>query len=335
MKKRFKAILVDTVSLYENNSTTKYDIYSAVIPFKDLIEICKIKSISTNREVDEVRALKMKDYIKQSTAFYPPLIISTDRKGQLVHNELTSEMTYFESENYMTIIDGQHRFKSIELLLMQNEVIHKKQSVFILDGISDLKRREVFIDINDKAKRVSTGDKARYSLKVSNYLSLKFIEEKFNKERIDWGATQFQGNGKYPYKFVEKGSEQLLKDIEKDYKKGDISLEDLSGLEKIIFHIWNRIIIKTLDANEDNNFLKTEIFIHDIIKSFKSEFDIIKLTNNKTDDEKTNLYIQRFNEIFDKYLAKNKEIDELNIGTITEKRDKLYSKKIEWGWINE
>lgn len=274
--KKYPAIRVEESNVYEG-SVTKFSTYMLSVDYSELVKLARVKSISTNREVDHSRAEKMIDFISKSGSFYPPIIVATDSIGSFRYDNDTNTCEFnisSEKGNELIIIDGQHRFTSIQKLLaleIGDKFKEIKQAVFLIDGINELKRREVFLEINDNAKRVSTGDKERYKTNVSNYLSLKLINKIEVIKYINWGANQTTKINEYPYKFIVKSNKLLLNQAEKDFKSAKIDLKAIDKLLKSLEYIWE-INFMYFEENSQYNVVNTEVFIKAVFKHFSEKY---------------------------------------------------------------
>lgn len=341
MSLKYKAIKVGSLPLYDYDESVEFETYLVSIPFAELIKICKIKSISTNRSVDEFRAAKMVKYIKQRSAFYPPIIISTCKKDQINFNTITSEISICNATNdtnSLTIIDGQHRYKSIELLMEQDGTCGKNQAVFIINGISDLKRREIFIDINDNAKRVSTGDKERYKISLANYFGLLYLKNYDNIQHIDWGANQMKPGKKFPYKFIVKSIGIILEEHEKSYKRGEISLTDISWFGELNKNIWDAIFEKYYEDEKVSKLFEAEVVLLSLFRLYKPIYcEKTKESMESSDDTEIDTVdlSKEFLKIFNKFLEKTEEIQVVNncTSSVKEKKEQLNTLFREWMWV--
>ena len=165
------AILIDEIEFGNTNDKSK--IYIAKINYKDLSSVCKFGNVSINREVDDDRAAKMVEYIKGKGSFYPTIVVATNKKNLIDYdvNKKRIMMKIKDEQDKFIVLDGQHRFESINLLLEDNSDINRYQSVFIIENMNNFQQRKVFLDINDTPKRVTTGTKLRFDKTIANYFS--------------------------------------------------------------------------------------------------------------------------------------------------------------------
>lgn len=243
----FEAIKIEEKKLIEKTKEISC-MYIVKFDYKSLIDICTIGKISINRDVEEDRAKKMVNYIKDVHAFYPPIIVATLKKNLIkydsINNRIHIDSDKFVKNNDLIVIDGQHRFRSIELLSEENSTLieNRYQSVFLIDNINEFQQRKIFIDINNTSRKVTTGTKLRFEKNIINYISLNLVN---NSEKIQQKITmddnQTTTTDELPYKFIIRGNERLLKKIDSFYEKRKIKIDDIDNLLEIIKDFWEKV----------------------------------------------------------------------------------------------
>lgn len=305
------AILIDEIEF--GNTKEKSRIYIAKISYKDLNSVCKFGNVSINREVDDDRAAKMVEYIEKKDSFYPTIVVATNKKNLIEYdeNKKTIQIKIKDDEEKFIVLDGQHRFKSINLLLKEKECdINKFQSVFIIENMNNFQQRKVFLDINDTPRRVTTGTKLRFDKTIANYFSLSFLDENCSVLKyILMDDNQTSTNNKIPYKYIIKFNEKLISILSKNFKNNKITFEEVEKYKNDIVKINNMLdeIIKKSQQN-DYQITKYELFyteLGDLLGEYiKDAFD------NKKDIEmkkigKCMASIKKcMNEISGKFMAK-------------------------------
>lgn len=320
---RLEALKVDSLDL-NGSSIEKSTIYTSIMTYEELIEICTLGNVSINREVDDERASQMVAYIGQSNAFYPPIVVATNKKNNLDYIETTKQLCIdiHEEDCKFIVIDGQHRFKSIEKLLKEesedDKYTKRKQSVFIIDNANDFNQRKIFMDINNNSKKVKLGTKIRFEESIANYFGLYVLEniEGFT-EYVVLDSDQATDNTKIPYKFIVKCMEKIVNVLEKEFRKERLRFEDIEKYNSIVLSIWKSIFILIQKAAE-NGYKITGIEKFYIVLGK----NIQKLFENKQERQKI---IGCIENLIENIECISEEFENANLKSISEKEQKIDS----------
>ncbi|GAB1770502.1 DNA sulfur modification protein DndB [Bacillus sp. ME75] len=173
------------------------------INVRDLLEVYKIDN-SVNRDINYARLQNISKYIDSYDSnigiFLPSLVFSFSEDIEGYYNMTTKELRV-PSGMKLKVIDGQHRIKGLEYLLRDTKQVDRKEEVLnttltaqIYFGLKDDDQKNVFVDINSNAKRVSMSLVTKYDTRdimrvlvrdiynLSNALQTAGVE--FNKSRI-------------------------------------------------------------------------------------------------------------------------------------------------------
>lgn len=151
------------------------------IKYKDLVEITEINKLSVNRIVDEEKAKRMISFIEKEDNFYPTIMMVTEEKCDIKYDENTSMITLKSNrDKLLGIVDGQHRYKSIELMLGRDEknndimdiLREKEQTVFLVSNLTKQDQRNLFLEINSTPNKVKKGTQLRLDITTYNYYGL-------------------------------------------------------------------------------------------------------------------------------------------------------------------
>jgi len=256
------AIKIDEVEI--ENTNEKSSIYVAKVEYKELNKICKLGNVSINREVDDDRAEKMVDYIKKKGSFYPTIVVATTKKNIIDYSDMKKkiEVRIREEQDKFIVLDGQHRFESINLLVKENPNIERYQSVLLIENINDFQQRKIFVDINDTPRKVTTGTKLRFEKTIANYYSLSFVDFRDDVlECILMDDNQTSNNKEIPYKYIVKFNEKLINVLQKNFARGKLTMTEIDQYKESIFQINNMLIeILKFSQNNDNQITRYELF---------------------------------------------------------------------------
>ncbi|MBI6874897.1 DNA sulfur modification protein DndB [Clostridium aciditolerans] len=278
--------------------------YLIFIRYKDLIEITEVGKLSVNRIVDEEKAKKMVGFIRNEEKFYPTLLMVTNENCSTKYNSLENELTIKSKDGKcLGVVDGQHRYKSIELMLSNKDIPieeikklgNKEQAVFLIDNLGAQEQRELFLEINSTPSKVKKGTQLRLMITVCNHYGLKYLERKNEYLKyiyFDEDQVLKKGEVKIPYKFVLKAHEKLFKDFEKKYLNNMIDENLINTYYESVEYIWN-VIFENIRKYEEN--FKKSIFILEIF--YTSLFQCIYQTIVSKELEFNN---QTIKELFDK-----------------------------------
>lgn len=267
------------------------------IKYKDLIEITEINKLSVNRIVDEEKAEKMISFIEEEKNFYPTIMMVTEEQCDIKYDDDTAMITLKSNKDKLLgIVDGQHRYKSIELMLNKEGIIpeekmnilkEKEQTVFLISNFTKQDQRNLFLEINSTPNKVKKGTQLRLDITTYNYYGLKFLNE--NEKYLDYiNFDEDQVLKKYekriPFKFILKGNEELLKSFEKDYVSNKLNEDDINKYYSAIEYLWRYILDKMIDYIKTDEKLKKSIYSLEIY--YIAIFRYIKKTIGNTPIEK-------------------------------------------------
>ena len=173
------------------------------ITIRDLLDVYKIDN-SVNRDINYSRLQNVSRYIDSYDSeigiFLPSLVFSF-AEDVSQHYDMSKKQLLIPSGMQLKVIDGQHRIKGIEYLLRDTEDVERKEEILnttltiqIYFGLKDDDQKNVFVDINSNAKRVSMSLVTKYDNRdimrvlvrdlydLCNPLQIAGVE--FNKSRI-------------------------------------------------------------------------------------------------------------------------------------------------------
>lgn len=317
MKYIFDSIKIDEKSFTGNNKE-KSKMYLVKISYKDLIDICGVGKVSINRGVDVIRAGKMKKYIRMPDSFYPPLIVATTKKNLVVYDDEKKQISIhkdrLEKQKDMLVIDGQHRYTSIKLLKEEDEesINNRYQSIYLIDNLNEFQQRKIFIDINNTGIKVSTGTKLRLDKNLINYISLSIVNNsEIIQARISMDGNQTKTTEKIPYKFIIRGNEKLLKEVDSEYEKNNLDIRIIDKMLIHIYKIWDGIF-NIVNLTEENMYkvLTNEVFYTAVCNNIIDIFNEYIYYKVKNDEE---VCKDEFNEKLDKIFdVLNRRIEDIN-----------------------
>lgn len=286
------------IECLENKENSKVS-YTGYIKYKDLVNYALLKPLTVNRLTDSKRLKKMKEYIEKVDSIYPPIVIALEKgcdwfykNDELILEDDSSEIT---DNNRLVIIDGQHRFLSIKKLVESfeddKEISNRRQAVFIVNNMTDIEQRNLFMEINDNMKRVSSVSKRIFSVEIANYISLKTIINIGITKKIN--IKNDQSTEFYPYKFILNGNQVLFGDIELESFNSSSLLESLDKYSVYSECVWRKVLsfieenssIKIGLADKPNirNYqsIKTEVFINSLFSILSKDIKIYNLPIEK------------------------------------------------------
>ncbi|WP_406540991.1 DNA sulfur modification protein DndB [Clostridium ljungdahlii] len=300
--------------------------YLLKIKYKDLVEITEINKLSVNRIVDETKASKMISFIKQNNKFYPTIIMVVSDKCDLEYDNTTSTLLLKSNEDKLLgVVDGQHRYKSIELMLKSQEIEddkkdrlkEKEQAVFLIDKLTNQQQRDLFLEINGTPNKVKKGTQLRLDISTYNYYGLRFLNE--NSEylcNINFDEDQVlkKNEKRLPYKFILKSNAQLLKDFENNYEKNLIPEDDLNKYYQSIEEIWKFILTRVTSYMSKSDTIKDTVYSLEIYYTtiFDEIYKKCKALYEDITDENIKAEFNKLKPFFDIYPVElKKEIDKL------------------------
>lgn len=266
------------INCIENKEDNKSN-YSGYITYNDLVKHAYLKPLTVNRLTDDRRLGKMTKYIEEKGNIYPPLVIALEPECKFEYDSSKHQLlidVHETQDRKFIIIDGQHRFRSIEELLKyknDESTLSRKQSIFIITNVSDIDQRKLFMDINNNMKTVSNVSKRIFEVSIPNYISLYIIKNLNIVKNIN--IKNDQCTKSYPYKFILSGNKILFGGLDIDsYDEEQLEI-NLNKYKEKGFIIWKEILnfiekntklelkINKLNANINNyKSIKTEIFIN-------------------------------------------------------------------------
>lgn len=273
------ALQIDEIEL---NEEEKSKIYVIKVSYSDLKNLCRLGNIAINRELDEDRALEMVDYINSKSSFYPTLVVSTVKKDNIDYQETEKSMviTIKKDEDKFIVLDGQHRFQSINLISDEELKKERYQSILLVENINDFKQRKLFMDINNTPRKVKTGTKCRFEKTISNYISLKLINNRESALKyITMDENQTKDNNKIPYKYIVKFNEKFINLLEKGFKQEKYKLENIDKVMTEVLEV-NKLLLDLIEFSQisDINVTTYEV-MYSCLGVILSEY-VVETSNN-------------------------------------------------------
>lgn len=163
-------ILTGVTSLIPNfdKDSNKIGMLTTEIIIEELLEVYKIDD-TVNRDIDYGRVIKLSNYIKQfdtDLGIYIPAIILV-YEGKNPENE--NDLYMFEKAKSFIVIDGQHRIKALEHYLSnetdrvkKEKILQSKITLQIYFNLRNWQKRQLFIEINGKSKKVTKNLSVKY-----------------------------------------------------------------------------------------------------------------------------------------------------------------------------
>lgn len=138
-------IVIDRVNVLQQRDDS---IYSFNLPADRLIELCRVERFGVdpngvNRKFDENHALTIAEAMIDTSLLWPEAILGDLTGGRWVFDPEAATLTNADGNGYVSIDDGQHRYKALELL---NPVERAKLafSVQVTIGLSFERRLKIF-----------------------------------------------------------------------------------------------------------------------------------------------------------------------------------------------
>lgn len=296
------------------NKVNGKSVYIGYVKYSDLVKFAFLKPLTVNRITNKSRIKDMKEYIMKQNSNYPPIVVAVEEGCRASYNGKENKLLIEKGSNEnrlnrLVIIDGQHRYLSIESLIKSNPensgILNRKQAIYILTGISELEQRKYFMDINETMKSVSSVSKRIFQITVPNYISLKVIKTLNIIKKVN--IKNDQCTNKYPYKFIQSGTEVLFGYINYADFSEDSIISKLDNYSEKGCILW-KSALKFIDDNtklnigfstleecmkEDYKSIKTEIFIKAFFKQLKIEYNELE-DMDSVSNERLNLIIDEF-----------------------------------------
>lgn len=174
------------------------------IKVKEILELYRIDA-DINRDLNYARLPKIMNYIKsidnEIGIFFPSIVCSFPDNPNEYYDSKEMELT-IPNDIKLTVIDGQHRLKSLDQLVLKreldentlNEILESELTMQLYFGLSKEDERILFADMNSNSKRVSMSLITSYDAReIMNVLikdlyniskPLQSIKVEFNKSRI-------------------------------------------------------------------------------------------------------------------------------------------------------
>lgn len=286
-------IKIDEIELGDSSDIS--NLYIARICYKNIHEVCKLGNVSINREIDRDRAKKMVDYIKKKGSFYPTIVVATNSKNTIKYNEMfkTIDISINDENDKFIVLDGQHRFESINLIDDKQLTEKRYQSMLIVENMNNFQQRRLFLDINDTPKRVSTGTKLRFDKTIANYFSLMLLDK--NDKVLDYilmDDNQTASNKEIPYKYIVRFNEKLLISISKMFKDNKCKLRDIETVKDFIILIDEKLIeLIEFSQKENLEITRFEIFYIQLGEKLSENIKIKKENEFDVDLENSIKYL--------------------------------------------
>lgn len=139
-------------------------IMTTQIAVRDLLKVFMIDN-SINREINYARLKPLSKYIDSFDSdigiFLPSLVFSFNEDPIKYYDKERKELR-IDPGVKLKVIDGQHRIKGLEYLIRDTGDIQRRENILdstltaqIYFGLKDIDEKNVFVDINSNAKRVS------------------------------------------------------------------------------------------------------------------------------------------------------------------------------------
>lgn len=131
----------------------KYNFYLTVIPSTKLKEYCYISRRNEDKEegfqrlLNKPRAKLIQKYYEEGGTIPSPLILSVKEDASFEYS--TGKISFYEKDNILLVIDGQHRLFGIYGLEEQIDI-----PVVLFESLSLTEEVNLFIDINTNQKGV-------------------------------------------------------------------------------------------------------------------------------------------------------------------------------------
>lgn len=175
----------------------KIGVLTTELKVKELLQVYKIDD-TVNRDIQHNRILKLNKYIDQidsNLGIYIPAIILAYEGTDPIHE---GNMFLFEKYKNFVVLDGQHRIKAMEYFLeneeneiRKNKILESMVTVQIYFNLSDDQKRQLFIDINGKSRRVSRNLSVKYDDRDPiNSLINDLIEKQRNRALLKMGVER-------------------------------------------------------------------------------------------------------------------------------------------------
>src|SRR5690625_471116 len=151
-----------------DKGTKRIGMLTSELSIKELLDVYRIDS-TVNRDINYSRVTKLSSYIKQfdsELGIYIPAIILV-YEGVDPVNEGNTYL--FEKDRNFIVIDGQHRIKGLEHFLRREadelkkeQILESRITIQVYFNLKDWQKRQLFIEINGKSKKVTKNLEVKY-----------------------------------------------------------------------------------------------------------------------------------------------------------------------------
>lgn len=233
-EKRLKGLINLLNSQYKGVMTTQLTV-------RNLLDIYEIDN-NVNRDINYSRLSSLSKYLDSFDTgigiFLPSFVLAFKEDPINFYDKKTKELVLPQGHK-LKVIDGQHRIKGMEYLLKtitneerKEEVLQSVVTAQIYFGLSDNDQKNVFVDINSNAKRVSMSLITKYDTReimrvlirdiYKTCKALQIAGVEFEKSRIVRPGSKLFITSARLKKFItillfgkvklSKKNEQILKD---------------------------------------------------------------------------------------------------------------------------
>lgn len=158
---------IDVTPTY-NKDNELMGLLTTELSVEELLEIYVIDH-TVNRDIQHHKILKLNKYLDEidsELGIYIPAIILSHEGNEPIKED---NFFIFEKKKNFIVLDGQHRIKAFEYFLENNTDKSKKNTILqskittqIYFNLTDREKRQLFIDINSRARRVSKNLAVKY-----------------------------------------------------------------------------------------------------------------------------------------------------------------------------
>lgn len=187
---------INFIPNFDSESNPKA-ILTSTIKVRDLLDVYKIDG-TVNRDIREDKISQLVNYLREVDTdlgiYIPAIMLSYEGNDP----EVEENEYLFEKKRNFIVLDGQHRIKAFERFMSRekdqekiDKLLNSKITVQIYFNLTESEKRQLFIEINGKAKRVSQNVSVRFDDRNPiNSLVTDLLKIKRNNPILRMGVEQ-------------------------------------------------------------------------------------------------------------------------------------------------
>lgn len=172
-------------------------ILTSVIEVRELLEVYKIDN-TVNRDLREEKIAQLVNYLDEINTdigiYIPAIILSYEGSDPEADD---NELLFYKNRDFV-VLDGQHRIKALERYVYRkseqskiNDLLKSKVTIQVYFNLTESEKRQLFIEINGKSKKVSQNMSVRFDDRNPiNTLVSDLLKNKRNNPIVRMGVEQ-------------------------------------------------------------------------------------------------------------------------------------------------